>query len=279
MAIQTTSLEETAQALVAPGKGILPPTRAAARSRSASTRSASSRPRRRGAPIARCCSRPRAPRSSSAASSCSTRRSARRPPTARRSRSARSAGHHPGHQGRQGHEAARAFADGETVTEGLDGLRERLAEYHELGARFAKWRAVITIGRRHPDASTASRPTRTRSRATRRCARRPGIVPIVEPEVLMDGDAHDRALRTRSPARRCTPCSPSCRDQRVELEGTLLKPNMVLSGYDGVRPARDDEVAERDAAVLLPHVPAAVPGHRVPLGRPVRRGRDRAAER
>ncbi len=88
-------------------------------------------------------------------------------------RAARGEGGRPGHQGRHGRKAL-ALRPGETVTEGLDGLRERLAEYHELGARFAKWRAVITIGDGIPTDALHPRRTRTRWRATRRCARRQG---------------------------------------------------------------------------------------------------------
>ena len=92
-----------------------------------------------------------------------------------------------------------AFSPGEKVTEGLDGLRERLQEYRELGARFAKWRAVITIGERHPDRLLPARRTRTRSRRYAALCQEQGLVPIVEPEVLMDAD---NDIETLLPGRR-----------------------------------------------------------------------------
>ena len=171
--VTETSLEEIAKALVAPGKGILAATRATGRSRNASTRSASSRRRTTAAPTASCSSRPRAPRSSSAASSSSTRRFASRASDGTRSRVARDRGIIPGIKVDKGAKPL-AGAPGETVTEGLDGLRERLAEYYELGARFTKWRAVISIDEEPTcPATTASGRTRTRWRASPRCRRRP----------------------------------------------------------------------------------------------------------
>ncbi len=146
----------------------------------------------------------------------------------------------------------------ETVTEGLDGLRERLAEYVELGARFAKWRAVYRIGEVIPSPAclTANAHALARYAAL---AQEAGLVPIVEPEVLMDGD-HDiddcdevseEVLRT---------VFAELAVQDVVLEGMLLKPNMVLSGTDCAAQAGVEEVALRTVRCLKRAVPAAVPG-------------------
>jgi fructose-bisphosphate aldolase class I len=146
----------------------------------------------------------------------------------------------------------------ETVTEGLDGLRERLEEYADLGARFAKWRAVYRIGETIPSPACVT----TNAHALGRFAalsQEAGLVPIVEPEVLMDGD-HDiddcdevteEALRT---------VFAELAVQEVLLEGMLLKPNMVLSGKDCPEQAGVEEVAERTVQCLLRSVPAAMPG-------------------
>jgi fructose-bisphosphate aldolase class I len=151
-----------------------------------------------------------------------------------------------------------AGADGETITEGLDGLRERLAEYYELGARFAKWRAVITIG----DGRPSRYCIRTNAHALGRYAalcQEVGIVPIVEPEVLMDGDhSVDRSAQVTSATLRAV--FVELLDQRVLIEGIVLKPNMVLSGYDCPQRASVEEVAERTLVLLRRVVPAAVPG-------------------
>ena len=123
-----------------------------------------------------------------------------------------------------------ANAPGETITEGLDGLRERLNEYRELGARFTKWRAMIHDRRRHPE-RVLPLDERARARPLRRAGQEAGLVPIVEPEVLMDGDhTIERSFDVTS--RTLHAVFTELRDQRVEFEGMLLKPNMVLSGYD-----------------------------------------------
>ncbi len=147
---------------------------------------------------------------------------------------------------------------GEKVTEGLDGLRERCAEYVELGARFTKWRAVYTIGEDGPSAAclTANAHALARYAAISQEA---GLVPIVEPEVLMDGDhtiddcelVTEEALRT---------VFAELAVQEIELEGMLLKPNMVLSGTDCPEQAGVEEVARRTVRTLKRTVPAAVPG-------------------
>jgi fructose-bisphosphate aldolase class I len=151
-----------------------------------------------------------------------------------------------------------ANAPDETVTEGLDGLRERLNEYRELGARFTKWRAVITIGTAIPSDYCIW----TNAHALARFAalsQEAELVPIVEPEVLMDGDhAIDRAYHFTAKTQHAV--FTELHDQRVQLEGMLLKPNMVLSGYDSAQQAGTDEVARTTIRCLTHNVPSAVPG-------------------
>ena len=151
-----------------------------------------------------------------------------------------------------------ALAEGETITEGLDGLRDRLAEYRELGARFTKWRAVISIGKGIPSEYCIW----TNAHALARFAalsEEAGLVPIVEPEVLMDGDhTIERSFEVTS--RTLHAVFTELRDQRVQPEGILLKPNMVLSGYDCPEQASDEEVAHETLRCFRRHVPAAVPG-------------------
>lgn len=151
-----------------------------------------------------------------------------------------------------------AGAAGEKVTEGLDGLRERLAEYHAIGARFAKWRAVIDIAENIPSQYCLNANAHALARYAALC-QEAGIVPIVEPEVLMDG-GHD--------IDRCAEVTEAALDalyaelfeQRVPLEGTVLKPNMVVSGKKNATQAGAEEVAEKTIKVLKRCVPAAVPG-------------------
>jgi fructose-bisphosphate aldolase class I len=151
-----------------------------------------------------------------------------------------------------------ALAEGETVTEGLDGLRSRLEEYRELGARFTKWRGVITIGKSIPSEYCLW----TNAHALARYAalsQEAGLVPIVEPEVLMDGDhSIERSFEVTS--RTLHAVFTELRDQRVHPEGMLLKPNMVLSGYDNAEQASHEQVAEETIRCFKRHVPAAVPG-------------------
>jgi fructose-bisphosphate aldolase, class I len=151
-----------------------------------------------------------------------------------------------------------AGAPGEKVTEGLDGLRDRLAEYSEMGARFCKWRAVITIG----DGIPTDYCLRTNAHALGRYAalcQEAGLVPIVEPEVLMDGDhAIDRSYGTTVATLHHV--FRELFEQRVACEGLLLKANMVMSGYDCPDQAGVQEVAERTLRSLRQTVPAAVPG-------------------
>ncbi len=151
-----------------------------------------------------------------------------------------------------------AGAPGEKVTEGLDGLRERLAEYKGLGARFAKWRAVITIGDGTPSAYCIDANAHALARYAALC-QEAGLVPIVEPEVLMDGDyTLERCFDVSEAV--LSSVFRALRDQRVTLEHLLLKPNMVLPGTGCPRQASVAEVAEATVRCLLRAVPAAVPG-------------------
>jgi len=150
------------------------------------------------------------------------------------------------------------FCPGEVITEGLDGLRERLAEYRGLGAKFAKWRAVIDIGAGIPTWTCVKANAHALARYAALCQEEQ-IVPIVEPEVLMDGE-HDIdtcygitewVLRT---------VYGELYEARVPLEGTVLKPNMVIPGKKSAKRASVEEVAEKTVKVLKACVPAAVPG-------------------
>lgn len=151
-----------------------------------------------------------------------------------------------------------ANAPGEKVTEGLDGLRERLDEYRDLGARFAKWRAVINIGDGIPSRYCLDANAHALARYAALC-QEAGIVPIVEPEVMMEGDhTIDRSYEATEATLQTV--YDQLYEQRVELTGTLLKPNMVLSGYDCPTQASIGEVADATMACLRATVPAAVPG-------------------
>jgi fructose-bisphosphate aldolase class I len=147
---------------------------------------------------------------------------------------------------------------GETVTEGLDGLRGRLSEYRELGARFAKWRAVIGIGEGRPTHGLIEANAHALARYAGLC-QEAGIVPIVEPEVLMEGQ-HTIGRSEEVTAAVLRRVFDRLAEQRVLLEGIVLKPNMLLAGYDCPEQASVDEVAERTLACFRRVVPAAVPG-------------------
>ena len=150
------------------------------------------------------------------------------------------------------------LAPGETVTQGLDGLPQRLAEYRDRGARFAKWRAVFAIGPTTPSRYCVAVNAHALAQYAALC-QEAGIVPIVEPEVLMDGDHPiERADEVTEAVLRLV--FAKLRDQRVDLEGIVLKPNMVLAGYDCARQASVDEVAQRTLAMLRRVVPSGVPG-------------------
>ncbi len=151
-----------------------------------------------------------------------------------------------------------AGAPGENITEGLDGLRPRLAEYYKLGARFSKWRALITIGEGRPSDYAIRTNMHALGRYAALCQEQ-GLVPIVEPEVLMDGthsiddcrSATDRSLRT---------LFEELDAQNVDLTGIVLKPNMVISGSDAPNRASASEVARQTIDCFIEGVPASVPG-------------------
>ena len=147
---------------------------------------------------------------------------------------------------------------GEKITEGLDGLRERLHDYFQMGARFAKWRGVIAMGDNLPSRSGVEANAHALARYAALC-QEAGLVPIVEPEVLMDG-AHtlDQCRKVTEEVLRNVFIQLNC--QRVLLEGLILKPNMVLPGLKCSTPATVDEVAHVTVKSLWHTVPAAVPG-------------------
>jgi len=147
---------------------------------------------------------------------------------------------------------------GEKITEGLDGLRDRLKEYFQMGARFAKWRAVIAIGDGLPSRSGLEANAHALARYAALC-QEVGLVPIVEPEVLMAGDhTLERCFKVTEEALRNVFIELNC--QRVLLEGMILKPSMVLPGLTCPQQVSVDEVADATVQCLLRTVPAAVPG-------------------
>lgn len=147
---------------------------------------------------------------------------------------------------------------GEKITDGLDGLRDRLKEYFQMGARFAKWRAVITVGDDVPSRSGLEANAHALARYAALC-QEAGLVPIVEPEVLMDGEhTLERCRNVTEEALRNVFIQLNC--QRVMLEGMLLKPNMVLPGLTCPQQISDEAVADATVQCLLRNVPAAVPG-------------------
>ena len=148
--------------------------------------------------------------------------------------------------------------EGETLTEGLDGLRERLAEYRSLGAKFAKWRAVIDIGKGMPTRNCIHANAHALARYAALCQEQ-GIVPIVEPEVLMDGDHDvDRCFAVTENVLKTV--FNELFEAHVMLEGMVLKPNMVIAGKKSAKQASVEEVAEKTITVLKICVPALVPG-------------------
>ncbi|MGH7431940.1 MAG: class I fructose-bisphosphate aldolase [Candidatus Methylomirabilales bacterium] len=147
---------------------------------------------------------------------------------------------------------------GEKVTEGLDGLRERLAEYKGMGARFAKWRAVITIGNGLPSRGCIHANAHALARYAALC-QEAGIVPIVEPEVLIDSDhTIDRCHEVTSETLRAV--FAELKEQRVLMEGMVLKPSMVISGLDCPQQASVKEVAEKTVECLLKNLPENLAG-------------------
>ena len=150
------------------------------------------------------------------------------------------------------------FSPGEVVTEGLDGLRERLIEYRGLGAKFCKWRAVIEIGPGIPSYNCIHANTHALARYAALCQDE-NLVPIVEPEVLMDGEHDiDRCYEVTEFALKML--YQELYHARVKLEGTVLKPNMVVPGKKSAKQASVDEVAEKTLRALKECVPASVPG-------------------
>src|SRR5438067_1526971 len=151
-----------------------------------------------------------------------------------------------------------ALADDETITEGLDGLRERLQEYRGLGARFAKWRATYSIDAARPSEYCVWTNAHALARYAALCQER-GIVPIVEPEVLMDGD-HDLARSAEVTRRTLEFVFDALYEHRVALDGMLLKPNMVIPADKSPKKASVEEVADATVKLFKESVPAAVPG-------------------
>jgi fructose-bisphosphate aldolase class I len=153
------------------------------------------------------------------------------------------------------------FQPGETITEGLDGLRERLKDYHGLGARFAKWRAVIDIGPGMPSHNCINANAHALARYAALC-QEAKIVPIVEPEVLMDGPiaAHDADTCYQVSEWTLKTVFEELYYARVDLEGMVLKPNMVVAGKNATKKAAPAEVAEKTLKLLKACVPSAVPG-------------------
>ncbi len=150
------------------------------------------------------------------------------------------------------------FSPGEVITEGLDGLRERLIEYRGLGAKFCKWRAVLDIGPGIPSFNCVNANAQALARYAALCQEE-GLVPIVEPEVLMDGDHDiDRCYEVTEFALKTV--YQELYYARVKLEGTVLKPNMVVPGKKCPKRASAAEVAEKTLKVLKNCVPPAVPG-------------------
>jgi fructose-bisphosphate aldolase, class I len=147
---------------------------------------------------------------------------------------------------------------GEVITEGLDGLRERLVEYRGLGAKFAKWRAVIDIGNGIPSYECINANAHALARYAALCQDE-GIVPIVEPEVLMDGD-HDIDRCYKITEWTLKTVFEQLYYARVALEGMVLKPNMAVAGKKSAKKAGVEEVAEKTVRLLKSCVPAAVPG-------------------
>jgi fructose-bisphosphate aldolase class I len=151
-----------------------------------------------------------------------------------------------------------AGSPGETITEGLDGLRERLQEYRQIGARFAKWRAVIRIGDALPSSTCVHVNAHALARYAALCQEQ-GLVPIVEPEVLMDGShTIERCEEVTGNVLQAT--VNELFEQRVSFEGMLLKPNMVIAAKQCPQQASVEEVALATLRCLRRHVPAAIPG-------------------
>ena len=146
----------------------------------------------------------------------------------------------------------------ETITEGLDGLRERLNEYYKLGARFTKWRAVYKIGSKKPSAQSIKSNAHALARYAA-IVQEANMVPIVEPEILMDGD-HDIDVCYKVTTNVLNECYNELAVQRVSLKGTVLKPNMVIPGTKNSKKVSSEEIAKKTLDCLKENVPNEVPG-------------------
>jgi fructose-bisphosphate aldolase, class I len=146
----------------------------------------------------------------------------------------------------------------ETITEGLDGLRERLEEYYELGARFTKWRAVININKSHPSDIAINANAHALARYAS-IVQEAKMVPIIEPEVLMNGD-HDIDKCYEITAKVLHRCYKELKLYNVDLKGTILKPNMVLPGDKSSNKSSSEEIAKKTLKCLKENVPTEVPG-------------------
>ena len=146
----------------------------------------------------------------------------------------------------------------ETITEGLDGLRERLKEYYELGARFTKWRAVYNIGNNYPSSQSIKSNAHSLARYAA-LVQEAKMVPIVEPEVLMDGN-HDIDKCYQVTTNVLNECYNELELQKVDLKGTVLKPNMIIPGSSCTKKVASAEIAKKTLACLKKNVPSEVPG-------------------
>ena len=146
----------------------------------------------------------------------------------------------------------------ETVTEGLDGLRERLNEYYKLGARFTKWRAVYSIGKNYPSAQSIKSNAHALARYSA-LVQEANMVPIVEPEVLMEGE-HDIDTCYKVTTDVLNECFNELIIQKISLKGIVLKPNMIVPGFKSPQKATTDEIAKKTLDCLKKNVPSDVPG-------------------
>jgi fructose-bisphosphate aldolase class I len=146
----------------------------------------------------------------------------------------------------------------ETVTDGLDGLRERLNEYYKLGARFTKWRAVYNIGKNYPSVQSIKSNAHALARYAA-LAQESNMVPIVEPEVLMDGD-HDIDICYKVTTDVLNECFSELVTQKVLLKGIVLKPNMIVPGFKSSKKVTSEEIAKKTLDCLKKNVPSDVPG-------------------
>ena len=146
----------------------------------------------------------------------------------------------------------------EKITEGLDGLRDRLKDYYKLGARFTKWRGVYVISNNHPSKIAISANAYALARYSA-LVQEAGMVPIVEPEVLMDG-SHSAEICLTKTSEVINKCFEELILQKVDLKGVILKPNMILPGSESDQKISSDEIAELTLKCLIENVPAEVPG-------------------